>query len=130
MIRTAAELPASEGFDFIVVGAGRSVSLWAHGDGATLDAASRGRLIVVKDGGQLRLENISLMNGVTTNAEPANGGGPHAPIGAPIYFLDAELKPVSLSTACGIAEGSGLGLSREWAEKLSQCDLDKRQVRR
>ena len=32
------------------------------------------------------------------------------------------------ATACGALEGSGLGLSREWAERLSRCDLEKRQV--
>ena len=68
--------------------------------------------------------------GAADVAPEASNGGPHTSIGAPIYFLDAELKPVSLSTACGVAEGSGLGLSREWAEKLSRCDLEKRQVRR
>lgn len=46
----------------------------------------------------------------------------------PMHFLDSELKPVSLSTACGQSEGSGLGLSREWAERLCGCDPHKRQV--
>lgn len=47
---------------------------------------------------------------------------------APLYFLDAELKPLSLSTACGVSEGSGLGLTKQWAETLSRCSNEKRQV--
>ena len=43
-------------------------------------------------------------------------------------FLDAELRPISLSTACGVNEGSGLGLTREWAERLSNADVEKRQA--
>ncbi len=45
-----------------------------------------------------------------------------------LHHLDAELRPISLSTACGINEGSGLGLTREWAEKLASTDMEKRQA--
>ena len=43
-------------------------------------------------------------------------------------MLDAELRPVSLSVACGSVAGSGLGLSRAWAERLVACEQEKRQV--
>jgi hypothetical protein len=29
-----------------------------------------------------------------------------------LYFLDAELRPLSLSTACGVSEGSGHRMTR------------------
>mmetsp|Transcript_1065 Transcript_1065/g.3379 ORF Transcript_1065/g.3379 Transcript_1065/m.3379 type:complete len:495 (+) Transcript_1065:278-1762(+) len=45
-----------------------------------------------------------------------------------LYFLDAELRPLSLSLACGSTAGAGLGLSRKWADVLAQCELQKRQV--
>ena len=47
---------------------------------------------------------------------------------APLYFLDAELRPISISTACGISAGSGFGLTRGWAERLSEAAVDKRQA--
>jgi len=59
--------------------------------------------------------------------------GEGRPLGAPpplsgLYLLDAELRPVSLSVACGSVAGSGLGLSRAWAERLVACEQEKRQV--
>lgn len=45
-----------------------------------------------------------------------------------LYFLDAELRPLSLSTACGSTAGAGLGLSREWANIFAKCEGEKRQV--
>ena len=66
--------------------------------------------------------------------QPATAIGPSATLsstassGGPLHFLDAELRPISLSTACGTSEGSGLGLAREWAERLSAADTEKRQA--
>lgn len=50
---------------------------------------------------------------------------------SPLHLLEAELRPISLSTACGTSEGSGLGLPREWADRLSRCPgaaAEKRQA--
>ena len=81
-------------------------------------------------------ETQKMHDAVGALAAAAAEAGPSAASGAPVaqrapsitYFLDAELRPLSLSTACGALEGSGLGLSRGWAERLSRCDLEKRQV--
>ena len=58
----------------------------------------------------------------------ADGEGDEGAVEGALHFLDAELRPVSLATACGIAEGSGLGLTREWAERLASTDTEKRQA--
>lgn len=59
---------------WLTVGSRQRVTLWSS-DGATLDARGNGRVLVVKAGGQLRLENVSLENGFTSAANAANGGG-------------------------------------------------------
>ena len=56
---------------------------------------------------------------------------PPPPSPSPLHLLEAELRPLSLSTACGTSEGSGLGLPREWADRLSRCPgaaAEKRQA--
>ena len=58
----------------------------------------------------------------------SSGGGSGGAPRASLWFLDAELRPISLSTACGATQGAGLGLTRQWAEKLAACDPEKRQV--
>jgi hypothetical protein len=45
-----------------------------------------------------------------------------------LHFLDAELRPISLSTACGVSSGSGLGLTRDWAERLASAETERRQA--
>jgi len=75
----------------------------------------------------LRCSNlVSLLP--TENADSTGQHEVSVPDSLQLYFLDAELKLVSLSKACGTSEGSGLGLSREWAAKLSECGGGKRQV--
>ncbi|EOD16445.1 hypothetical protein EMIHUDRAFT_245118 [Emiliania huxleyi CCMP1516] len=54
-------------------------------------------------------------------------GVPAQPL-LPILAACSELRPVSLSVACGSVAGSGLGLSRAWAERLVACEQEKRQV--
>ena len=54
--------------------------------------------------------------------------GKATPVVPSIHMLDLELRPLSLSTACGSAKGSGLGLSREWADRLANSKADKRQT--
>ena len=48
--------------------AGKTAVLWSA-EGAVLDGVSAGRLFYIASGGRLRLENITLANGI------AGGGG-------------------------------------------------------
>ena len=72
---------------------------------------------------------MTSINGLTSTSNGHDFHELNYPQPTPVvHFLDAELKPISISTACGISEGSGLGLTRLWAERLSEADAEKRQA--
>ena len=121
--KAAASMMAAMGlFSPAGVAGGAAGAAWARGEIETPQGAHRtgaGHAVpVYTPEQQARLEPAA----VAAAAGAADEGK--------LYFLDAELRPISLSTACGTSEGSGLGLSGQWAARLSRCAgaADRRQA--